>query len=160
MQFLDVTLKKRAEEEDAEEEHKIPPYDWCFENSINFGTIHLDVKEQPFKYDKWRTNTTLSNHADTVLYANQMNTHHDITDQMHYDYLFNSIRKTKRYAKKKTDQDKARERHHREEMETLALIQEYYGYNMLRAREALKILTEDQLEIIKNRLEKGGPKTE
>lgn len=155
--FLDVTLQKRKEEI-PEEKVKKPSYDWTFENSINFGRVRLEVDKQEFKYDKWRTNSSLTNFLDTIMYANEMNTHYDITDQMHYDYLFNSIRKNKRFAKKKTEQDKKLEKLQKLEDEKIALIQEYYKYNTANAKAALRVLTEAQLDIIKRRLERGGVK--
>lgn len=157
MMFLDVTLQKRKEKT-LEVKAVKPTYDWTFENSINFGRARLEVDKQQFKYEKWRTNSSLSNFLDTVLYANEMNTNYDITDQMHYDYLFYSIRKVKRYGKKKTEQDKKMERLQKLEDEKVALIQEYYKYNTSKARAALNVLTETQLDIIRKRLEKGGVK--
>lgn len=155
--FLDVTLQKRKEVV-PEEKVKKPSYDWTFENSINFGRVRLEVDKQEFKYDKWRTNSSLTNFLDTVMYANEMNTHYDITDQMHYDYLFHSIRKNKRFGKKKTEQDKKMERLQKVEEEKIALIQEYYKYNTINAKAALRVLNETQLDIIRKRLEKGGVK--
>ena len=77
-------------------------YDWRYENSITSGKkIELDGD-----YSQWRTNNILSNHKDTILYANEMNCHYGVTDQMHYDYLFNSIRKTKRWSKAETKEEK------------------------------------------------------
>lgn len=157
MMFLDVTLQKR-EEEVEEEKVKKPTYDWTFENSINFGRTRLEVDKQEFKYEKWRTNSSLSNFLDTILYANEMNTHYDVSDQMHYDYLFYSIRKNKRFGKKKTELDKKMEKLQKEENEKVALIQEYYKYNTAKAKAVLRVLTKTQLDIIRKRLEKGGVK--
>ena len=155
--FLDVTLQKRKPEVKEEKIAK-PVYDWRFENSINLGKQPLELDKEPFKYEKWRTNSTLSNFVDTIMHANEMNLNMHITDQMHYDYLFHSVRKTKRYGKKKTEEDRRLETLQKEESEKLDLIQEYYKYNTANAKAALRVLTESQLEIIKRRLEKGGVK--
>ena len=157
MTFLDVTLQKRKPEVKEEKIAK-PVYDWRFENSINLGKQPLELDKEPFKYEKWRTNSSLSNFVDTIMHVNEMNLNMHITDQMHYDYLFNSVRKTKRYGKKKTEEDKRLETLQKEESEKLDLIQEYYKYNTANAKAALRVLTESQLEIIKRRLEKGGVK--
>lgn len=157
MTFLDVTLQKRKPEV-VEEKLKKPVYDWRFENNINTGKDKLDLDKEPFKYEKWRTNSSLSNFADTIMHANEMNLNMHITDQMHYDYFFYSVRKTKRYGKKKTEEDKLLERLQKEEAEKISLVQEYYKYNTANAKAALRVLTESQLEIIKRRLEKGGVK--
>ena len=155
--FLDVTLQKRKPEVKEEKIAK-PVYDWRFENSINLGKQPLELDKEPFKYEKWRTNSSLSNFVDTIMHVNEMNLNMHITDQMHYDYLFNSVRKTKRYGKKKTEEDRRLETLQKEESEKLDLIQEYYKYNTANAKAALRVLTESQLEIIKRRLEKGGVK--
>ena len=156
--FLDVTLQKRAPEPVEQKAPKKPVYDWTFENSINSGKDRLIVDQQDFKYEKWRTNTSLSNFLDTIMYANEVNLNSHITNQMHYDYLFYSIRKKKRFATKKTERDKQLEREQKQEAEDIALISEYYKYNTVKSKAALKVLTKPQLEIIRKRLEKGGVK--
>jgi len=126
-------------------------YDWRYENSITSGKrIEIDGD-----YSQWRTNNILSNYKDTIHYANAMNRHYGVTDQMHYDYLFNSIRKAKRYTKPESKEEKKV----REKQEQLIdLISRHYKYNAIRAKEALKILTEAQINEIKNKQEKGGMK--
>jgi UDP-N-acetylmuramyl tripeptide synthase len=88
--------------------------------------------------------------------ANQMNLNYHLSDQMHYDYLFYNVRKKKRFGSKKSERDKQLEREQKEEADKIALISEYYKYNTVNAKAALKVLTESQLEIIKRRLERGG----
>jgi hypothetical protein len=155
--FVDVTGKKRVKEA-VETKTKKTAYDWRYENSINTGKNPLALDQQEFKYETWRTNSALSNHVDTLFYVNVMNMNHHITDQMHYDYLFNSVRKAKRYGKKKTEADKKLERQIKQEQDKLHLIQEYYKYNTLKAKQALRVLSEEHLETIRKRLEKGGVK--
>ena len=92
------------------------------------------------------------------MFANEMNLNMHITDQMHYDYLFHSIKKKKRFASKKTARDKEIEKLQKVEESNLAVISEYYKYNMVKSKAALRVLTESQLEIIRKRLEKGGVK--
>lgn len=133
-------------------------YDWRYENSINSGKEQLKLNEQEFKYNQWRTNSSLSNYVDTLLYVNEMNMYHFITNQMHYDYLFNSVRKTKRYGKKKTKEDKRLEQEIKKENEKISLIQEYYKYNRTKSKEILNVLNDEQLNYIRKRLEKGGTK--
>lgn len=133
-------------------------YDWRYENSINSGKEQLKLNEQEFKYNQWRTNSSLSNYVDTLLYVNEMNMYHFITNQMHYDYLFNSVRKTKRYGKKKTKEDKRLEQEIKKENEKISLIQEYYKYNRIKSKEILNVLNDEQLNYIRKRLEKGGTK--
>jgi hypothetical protein len=153
--FLDVTLQERAPEVEVEKVKKLA-YDWRYENSINSGKEPLSLENQEFKYEKWRTNTSLTNHLDTIMDANQMNLNYHLSDQMHYHYLFYSVRKKKRFGSKKSERDKQLEREQKEEADKIALISEYYKYNTVNAKAALKVLTESQLEIIKRRLERGG----
>lgn len=151
VKFLDVTLQERREPEPEVKQEK-PRYDWRYENSITSGKKQQEVDSD---YSQWRTNNILSNYRETVLYANEMNINYNVTDQMHYDYMFNSIRKKKMYAKKETDQEK-KERKQKEELQTL--ISNYYKYNIVRTKEVLKILTAEQINIIKNKNNKGGVK--
>ncbi|CAB4162918.1 clamp loader small subunit [uncultured Caudovirales phage] len=156
--FLDVTMQPRKEEPKTIKETK-GVYDWKYENSISFGKELIDLDQlQEFKYNQWRTNSTLSNHIDTLDQANKMNTNYHLTDKLHYNYLFYSIRKQKRYGKKKTEEDKRIEAAIKKEQDTLSLIQQYYKYNIVRAKEAMKILTPDQIDILRKKQEKGGVK--
>jgi hypothetical protein len=38
------------------------------------------------------------------------------------------------------------------------IVKEYYGFSNTKAKEALTLLTKDQIEIIRNNLNKGGRK--
>lgn len=154
--FLDVTLKERVETKPEEVKKKKPVYDWLFENSINSGKDRLVVAEQEFKYEKWRTNSSLANFLDTIMYANEMNLNPIVSDQMHYDYLFYSIRKKKRYGSRKSEKDKLLEKQQNEEAELVSLISDYYKYNTVKAKSVLRVLTKSQLEIIRKRMDKGG----
>lgn len=149
--FLDVTLQERKEPLPEIKQEK-PRYDWRYENSITSGKKEIELDND---YSQWRTNNILSNYRETILYVNEMNINYNVTDQMHYDYMFNSIRKKKMYSKKETEQEK-KERKQREELQNL--ISDYYKYNIVRTKEALKILTAEQINIIKNKNNKGGVK--
>ena len=98
-------------------------------------------------YDPYLINKAFSLSLDTVLYANDMNIHYNISKFQHYDYLINSnIRPRNRYEKwpKKL------------ENQNLELIKEYYKYSDAKARSVLSILGEKEIAIIKQKLEKGG----
>lgn len=149
--FLDVTMQERKEAV-VEKEYKKPAYDWRFENSISNGKkIELDGD-----YSQWRVNSIVAGYDGCAPIVNEMNIRYNVTDQMHYDYLFGSVRKMKRYGKKKTDQDKRQEQEEKKKEALITLISCYYKYNKLRAKEALKILTAEQIEYIKQKQEKGG----
>jgi hypothetical protein len=85
-----------------------------------------------------------------------MNTNHHLSSKLQYHYLFYSIRKQKRFGKKKTDEDKRIEQEMEAKQDLIALIQKHYKYSVVRAKEALKILTKEQIDIIIKKQEKGG----
>lgn len=127
------------------------PYDWRYENSINHTKKYEEV-EGPVehKYSSWRTNGILSNYPDTIMYANEMNINHILDPKLQYDYLFYAVRSKKRFfKKKKTTKDS-----------NFELVQDYYKYNNERTREALSILSKEQIKMIKQKLERGGIKNE
>lgn len=99
------------------------------------------------EYTPFLINRGLSFTIDTILYANEMNRYSSIPKSWQFQFLLNSITKKKRYGKwQKKDASP----------ESLDLVMRYYGYNSEKAKDALKILTTEQLNIIKERLDKGG----
>jgi len=90
-------------------------------------------------------NRAMSMHLDCVLYANEVNRRPTMTKQMVYDYYIHSIRKGKRYGwAKKTN------------VADVKLIMDYYGYNESKALEALRILKPEEIETLRQRMNKGG----
>ena len=145
--MLNVLLEERKEillEEKPVKER----YNWRYENSITNGKkIEIDGD-----YSQWRTNSILAKYNDCTLFVNELNINHNITDKMHYDYLFGSIRKESRWTKAETKKEKTdREK----EQDLISLISNYYKYNIVRTKEALKILTVEQIEFIKEKTNKG-----
>jgi len=132
-------------------------YNWEWENNINSGKELIDIDSpQEHKYNAWRTNSSLSNFRDAIFQANKMNINHHLSSKLQYHYLYHSIRKQKRFGKKKTDEDKRIEKEMKAEQELITLIQEHYKYNIVRAKETLAILTKEQVDIIRKKQEKGG----
>jgi hypothetical protein len=86
---------------------------------------------------------------DTVMHSNEMNGLHFLPKRMQFHYFINSIRKKRRFGGKWLSQTK---------LKNLALIKEYYGYSNSKAKEALNILSKNQIENIKIKLIKGGRK--
>ena len=120
-----------------------------FVNAINLTKQDL-FKDDPLAekdYSAFLVNKSLSFFPDTVLYANEMNLNSDIPREWQFSVLLNSIPKKKRYSKwfKKNA-----------ETESFRLVKEYYGYSNEKIKEALTILTDDQLAMIKEKLYKGG----
>jgi hypothetical protein len=97
-------------------------------------------------YNAYLTNRSLSYHQDTILYANEMNKRSHLSNKPQYEYLLNSLRKRKRYAKWAKQSPDA----------SVEMIMEYYGYGRSKAEEALRVLTDEQLAMIEVALDKGG----
>jgi len=123
----------------------ISPFD--FANAINHSKENLIVDEWSEKqYNAFIVNKSLSYGADTVIYANEMNSRPHLDRRLQFDFLINTVRPRKRYNKWL----KA------ETVDVLATVQEYYGYSIEKARQVLPLLSADQLEQIKNKLNRGG----
>jgi Fe-S cluster assembly iron-binding protein IscA len=99
-------------------------------------------------YNPFLTNRALSYFPDTIQFANMMNKNSHIDNMLQYSFLLNIIRKRKRFSKwfKKNDDD------------VLQMVIDYYGYSVNKAKEALKILNDEQIEFIREKLIKGGMK--
>lgn len=124
------------------------PFDYI--NSINFtkknlmkGSENDELAEKG--YVPYITNKTLSYFTDTLLYANEMNRYHFLDNRLQYEFYLNSIRKKKRFAKwaKADDNDE------------LSMISEFYQISLSKAKEAIKILSPEQIKIIKDKMEQG-----
>ncbi|MFI5324364.1 MAG: DNA polymerase clamp loader subunit A [Thermodesulfobacteriota bacterium] len=97
------------------------------------------------EYNAFIVNRGLSLFPDTIMYAQEMNVLRDLDPVLQYDYLLNSIRKKKRWAKWPKKEDE----------ELLKIVMEYFSYNRERAREAMLILSEDQLNHIAESMLRG-----
>ncbi len=76
-----------------------------------------------------------------------MNLNSGIPEDWQFQFFLNTISKKKRFSKwHKKDA----------ETESFRLVKEYYGYSDEKVKEALNILTEDHLTMIKEKLYKGG----
>ena len=101
------------------------------------------------KYPAYIINRCLSMFWDTLPEANEMNGYHFLSNKVQFDFLLNSIRKKKRFGGRWLKQAK---------LKNLEYVKEYYGYSNEKAREAINILTDEQIEHIKLSLFKGGRK--
>jgi hypothetical protein len=118
--------------------------DWL--NSINFNKE--DLSEHSKEYPPYIINRCLSGHMDCVLFANQMNLQHHIDKDMQYSFYLNSLRKRKRFSPWLR----------KDKVQDLECVKQYYGYSNEKASQALKILTKEQINFIKKRLDTGGTK--
>jgi hypothetical protein len=161
--FLNVLLEERDPEKEAVgffgnwakhsiEQKQKERYDWRYENSITKGKKQIIDGD----YSQWRTNNVIAGYRGLTKIVNEVNIRYGITDQMHYDYLYGSVRKQS-YERAKAETEKEKKDRKKQE-ELLTLVSNYYKYNNVRTKEALKILTAEQIEIIRNKNNKGGVK--
>jgi hypothetical protein len=77
-----------------------------------------------------------------------MNINNQLDKDMQYSFYLNSLRKKKRYSSWIT----------KNKIENLDCIKKYYGYNDEKASQILNILTKEQINFIKQKLDTGGAK--
>jgi len=121
------------------------PFDYV--NAICDSKQNLIVDEISEKgYNPFMINRTLSYHFDTVLLANEMNQRAHLDKKLQNDFLINTVRKKKRFAKwmKPLSSD------------DLEVVKEYYGYSNEKARQVLPLLNDDQMGQLRQRIFKGG----
>ena len=121
-------------------------------NAINFSKKNLldtdDIMWEK-KYPPYVINKCLSMHYDCIAQANEINVFHFLPKRLQFHFLINSIRKRKRFGGKWLSSTK---------LNNLEYVKEYYGYSNEKAKEALNILNDKQIEEIKLSLFKGGRK--
>ena len=118
-------------------------------NAINVSKEPLlDSSESYTKqsYPPFVVTRCLSYFPDTLFAANEMNTRPLIDSKMHFDFLRGAVRPRKRFSKWLKREDDSR----------VAALVEYYGMSSRKAREALSVLTEADLEEIVAAVDKGG----
>jgi hypothetical protein len=121
--------------------------DWL--NSINFTKENLmDDPSIVKEYSPYIINRCLSGHIDCVLFVNEMNMNHHLDKDLQYSFYLNSLRKKKRFSPWLR----------KDKVTDLECIKQYYGYSNEKAFQALKILTKEQINFIKKRLDIGGSK--
>jgi len=108
-----------------------------------------DVLDEEKDYKPFLVNRALSYHLDCILYANQMNVNHNLDSKLQYQYLLNTVRPMKRKFQP-WQKDVG--------LKDIDCVKEYFGYSNEKAKEALRILTDEQITLLKEKLEKGGVK--
>ena len=107
------------------------------------------MKNDPFAekdYIPFLVNRGLSFFQDTILQVNEMNRNHFLDNKLQFDYLINNIRPRKRWSKwLKPDK-----------IDNLELVKLYFGFGNEKAKEALEVLTNEDIEEIKSKLARGG----
>ena len=97
-------------------------------------------------YTPYMVNRALSFFVDTVFQANEMNRNYHLDNKLQFDYLLNNIRPRKRWSQWLKP----------EKIDNIDIVKEYYEFSNEKAKNALEILSVDQLEHIKQILDIGG----
>jgi len=128
----------------------------AFLNSINKTKVNLfeleendpEQVEKDYKGLTYVINRVFSYFPDCIQHAQELNMRSKLDPKLQYDYYLNAIPKKSRFEKGIK----------LEKPENLDVVKEYYGYSSKKARKALEIVNESDIEYLKARLETGGLK--
>lgn len=122
------------------------PFD--FVNSILQNKKQLIVDDLTEKeYNPFIINRSLSYHRDCIIYANEMNRRHFLDKKMQNDFLLNTVRSQKRPFAKWIKSEKS---------ENIECVKAYFGFSDSKAKEALRLLSEEQIQQLKEKTDIGG----
>jgi len=122
------------------------PFD--FVKEILQGKKQLIVDDLTEKeYNPFIINRSLSYHKDCVLFVNEMNRRHFVEKKLQNDFLLNTVRSQKRPFAKWIKAEKS---------DDLECIKQVYGFSNSKAREALRLLSKDQIQQLKEQTDIGG----
>ena len=123
-------------------------------NPFDYATSILQTKKQLIvddltekDYNPFLVNRALSQHKDCVLFANEMNRRHFTDKKMQFDFLLNTVRSMKRPIAKWAKTEK------NDDLECVKLA---YGLSDSKARDALRLLSKEQIQKIKEETFTGG----
>ena len=135
-------------EQKEEKEEKDSSIFFDLLSSVSDNKIDLSQHERFNKdYTPYIINDYFSRFVDTVLYVNELNHYPSIPKISQYRYLLNKFKKKDRRIKNPKPDD-----------EVLNLISTYYDFSLSKAAKAMKLLSEEQINIIRQKLRKGGTK--
>jgi len=118
-------------------------------NAINHTKERLldsDDEDWEKKYPPFIVNKCVYPFQDTIMLVNEINQLPHLDKKLQFDFLINSVRSRKRYS----PWLKANK------LDNLEDVKEYYNYSNEKAKQALDILTDEQIATIKQKLNKGG----
>ena len=120
-------------------------------NAINHTKERLldsEDEEWEKKYPPFVVNKCVYPFQDTIMLVNEINQLPHLDKKLQFDFLLNSVRSRKRFS----PWLKANK------LDNLQDVKEYYNYSNEKAKQALDILTDEQIAEIKKKLYKGGTK--
>ena len=117
-----------------------------FEFIKSISSSKKDIMENEKDYNAFMINRGLSYFPDTVIYANEMNKFHHLDSRLQYSFLINIVRKRNRFSKWNKSI----------ESENINAIKKYYNYSNEKARDVLPLLSNENLNTIRGRINHGG----
>jgi hypothetical protein len=122
------------------------PFDYV--NAILYGKKQMIVDELTEKeYVPFLVNRSLSFHNDCIMYANEMNRRRFLDKKLQNDFLLNTVRSRKRPFAKWVKSEKS---------EDIECVKQAYGLSDSKAREALRLLSDEQIQKLKEQTDIGG----
>lgn len=122
------------------------PFDYVNAILQNKKQMVLDDASER-NYVPFMVNRSLSYHYDCIAYANEMNRRHFLDKKLQNDFLLNTVRSRKRPFAKWVKSEKS------EDIECVKMV---YGLSDSKAREALRLLSDEQIQQLKEKTETGG----
>lgn len=122
-------------------------------NAINHTKERLldsEDEEWEKKYPPFIVNKCVYPFQDTIMLVNEINQLPHLDKKLQFDFLLNSVRSRRRFS----PWLKA------SRIEDLEYVKQYYDYSNAKAKQALDILTDEQIATVKQKLRKGGMKNE
>ena len=98
-------------------------------------------------YNPFLVNRALSQHKDCVLFSNEMNRRHFLDKKLQNDFLLNTVRSMKRPIAKWAKVEK------NDDLECVKLV---YGLSDSKARDALRLLSKEEIQKLKQETFIGG----
>lgn len=125
------------------------PFDYIASISTTKKNMMRDSENDTLaekQYNAWIVNKGLSYFQDTVLHANLTNINHHLDGRPQYEFLLNSIRPSKRFSKWVKNENDA----------DLECVMVYFGYSKSKAQDAMSLLPQSAMKIIRASFDRGG----
>ena len=123
-------------------------------NPFDYATAILQNKKQLIvdeitekDYNPFLINRALSQHKDCIVFANEMNSRHYLEKKLQFDFLLNTVRSMKRPVAKWAKTEK------NDDLECVKLV---YGLSDSKARDALRLLSKEEIQKLKQETYTGG----
>jgi hypothetical protein len=137
---------KVNEEFELEKRKRVSLFDWL--NDLNKDKVYLFNENTQSDFSPFMVNRGMSQNVETVMIANEVNKHWQISKEMAHDFYYYILSSKKRFGKwsKQSDDNK----------EELDLIMRYYTVNRKVAITYLNLLTKDDIDKLKLKYAAGG----